>query len=175
MPFRDLDHLKDALRDGDGESATPARDARPIVFVVDDDASIRQSLELLLQATYRVRTYPGASEALAAMDENVAVVVLDVKMTGLDGFATYKRMREKDADVPIIFYSAYQDIKDPYEIINEYRPFGYITKGADHTMLLRSVAAAADQRTRTMKHRRLIAGLASIEAQMESLRKGLAE
>jgi DNA-binding NtrC family response regulator len=172
MPFRDLAQLKEALRDDD---ATPSSepDARPLVLVVDDDDGIRRSLELLLEATYRVRTCAGAAEALEAIDERVAVVVLDVKMTGLDGFAAYRAMREKDVDLPIIFYSAYQDIKDPYEIINEYRPFGYITKGADHTMLLRSIAAAVEQRTRTTHHRRLIAGLASLEQQLNALRKGL--
>src|SRR5438128_1190323 len=156
MPFRDLAHLKEALRD----ESTPSRESEPLplVLVVDDDAGIRKSLELLLQTRYRVKTCPGAAEALAVLetiDEQVAVVVLDVKMTGLDGFAAYKEMRAKDVDLPIIFYSAYQDIKDPYEIINEYRPFGYITKGADHTMLLRSIAAAVDQRARATRHRHL--------------------
>ena len=168
MPVRDLVHLKEALRD---ESARPDEKPLPLVLVVDDDPNIRRSLELLLQPHYRVRTCADATEALGAIDESVAVVVLDVKMTGLDGFATYKEMRAKDRDLPIIFYSAYQDLKDPYEIMNEYRPFGYITKGADHTMLLRSVAAAAEQRLRATRHRSLIADLASIESQMQALRK----
>jgi DNA-binding NtrC family response regulator len=171
MPFRDLAHLKEALRD----DTSPSNEAEPpLVLVVDDDANIRRSLELLLQTRYRVKTCPGAAEAIPEIDERVAVVVLDVKMTGLDGFGAYREMRAKDVDLPIIFYSAYQDIKDPYEIINEYRPFGYITKGADHTMLLDSIAAAVEQRARAMRHRNLIADLASIEAQMQALRKRLA-
>jgi DNA-binding NtrC family response regulator len=171
MPFRDLAHLKEALRD---DAATSDAEPLPLVLVVDDDPNIRRSLELLLQPRYRVLSCAGGAEALAVIDETVAVVVLDVKMTGLDGFAAYKEMRAKDRDLPIIFYSAYQDIKDPYEIMNEYRPFGYITKGADHTILLRSVAAAAEQRLRATRHRTLIAELASIEAQMQALRKRLA-
>ena len=171
MPFRDLAHLKEALRD----DAAPSEDkALPLVLVVDDDPNIRRSLELLLQPRYRVRACAGGAEALALIDESVAVVVLDVKMTGLDGFAAYKEMRAKDVDLPIIFYSAYQDLKDPYEIMNEYRPFGYITKGADHAILLRSVAAAVEQRLRATRHRDLIADLASLEAQMHALRKRLA-
>jgi DNA-binding NtrC family response regulator len=173
MPFRDLAHLKEALRDE--TTASREGEAAPLVLVVDDDASIRRSLELLLQPRYRVKTCSGGAEALPEIDESVSVVVLDVKMTGLDGFAAYKEMRAKDVDLPIIFYSAYQDIKDPYEIINEYRPFGYITKGADHTSLLRSIAAAVEQRARAMHHRHLIADLESIEGQMEALRKRLAK
>ena len=172
MPFRDLAHLKDALR---AETAPSDAGPLPLVLVVDDDPNIRRSLELILQPRYRVVTCSGAAEALAAIDESVAVVVLDVKMTGLDGFAAYREMRAKDRDLPILFYSAYQDIKDPYEIMNEYRPFGYITKGADHTMLLRSVAAAVEQRSRATRHRHLIADLASIEAQMQALRKRLSQ
>ena len=172
MPFRDLAQLKEALRDDDASSAeTPL----PLVLVVDDDPNIRRSLELLFQTRYRVKTSAGAAEALGEIDGNVAVVVLDVKMTGLDGFAAYREMRAKEVDLPIIFYSAYQDIKDPYEIMNEYRPFGYITKGADHTMLLRSVAAAVEQRARATRHRHLIADLASIEAQMNALRRRLSQ
>jgi DNA-binding NtrC family response regulator len=172
MPFRDLAQLKEALRD----DATPsAEESLPLVLVVDDDANIRRSLELLFQTRYRVKTCAGAVEALGEIDEGVGVVVLDVKMTGLDGFGAYKEMRAKDVDLPIIFYSAYQDIKDPYEIMNEYRPFGYITKGADHSMLLRSVAAAIEQRSRAIRHRHLIADLASIEAQMQALRRRLSQ
>jgi DNA-binding NtrC family response regulator len=170
MPFRDLDQLKEALRD---DTPSAAGKTLPLVLVVDDDANIRRSLELLFQPRYRVKTFAGGSDALGEIDESVSVVVLDVKMTGLDGFAAYKEMRAKDVDLPIIFYSAYQDIKDPYEIMNEYRPFGYITKGADHTLLLRSVAAAVEQRSRATKHRHLIADLASIEAQMHALRRRL--
>ena len=47
-----------------------------------------------------------------------------VRMNDADGFVAYKAMRAKDADLPIIFYSAYQDIKDPYEIINWTTPEG---------------------------------------------------
>jgi DNA-binding NtrC family response regulator len=170
MPFRDLAQLKEALRD---DTVAPAEKPLPLVLVVDDDANIRRSLELLFQPRYRVKTCADAAAALGEIDERVAVVVLDVKMTGLDGFAAYKEMRAKDVDLPIIFYSAYQDIKDPYEIMNEYRPFGYITKGTDHTTLLRSVAAAVEQRSRATTHRHLIADLASIEAQMHALRRRL--
>ena len=172
MPVRDLTQLKEALHD---ETAPSDEKARPLVLVVDDDPNIRRSLELLLQPRYRVQTCADAAGALATIDETVAVVVLDVKMTGLDGFAAYKEMRAKDRDLPIIFYSAYQDLKDPYEIINEYRPFGYITKGADHTILLRTVAAAAEQRLRATRHRSLIADLASMESQMQALRRRLAQ
>jgi FixJ family two-component response regulator len=171
MAFGDFAELKEALRD-DAEPTDVG--PMPLVLVVDDDASIRRSLELLRQTRYRVKTYPGAAEAVADIDEHVAVVVLDVKMSGLDGFGAYREMRAKDVDLPIIFYSAYQDIKDPYEIMNEYRPFGYITKGADHTVLLRSIAAAVEQRSRATRHRHLIADLASIEAQMQALRKRIA-
>lgn len=172
MPVRDLTQLKEALHD---ETTSSEEKPLPLVLVVDDDPNIRRSLELLLQPWYRVRACADAAGALAAIDESVAVVVLDVKMTGLDGFAAYKQMRTKDRDLPIIFYSAYQDLKDPYEIMNEYRPFGYITKGADHTILLRSVAAAAEQRLRATRHRSLIADLASMESQMQALRKRLSQ
>ena len=172
MPFKDLDSFRAALHEPSPESA---KATRPLVLVVDDDANVRASLELVLSSRYRVRTCANAAEGVAAVEDEVATVILDVKMTGADGFVAYKAMREKDIDLPIIFYSAYQDIKDPYEIINEYRPFGYITKGADYGALLRSVGAAVEQRARAIRHRGLISELGNIQAQMEALRKRMAD
>jgi DNA-binding NtrC family response regulator len=168
MPFKDLAQLKAALS---GAPDEPQSDGRPLVVVVDDDTHVRSSLELLFQRRYRVKTCVDAEEGVAAIRDDVSVVVLDVKMTGMDGFAAYERMRAKDLDLPIIFYSAYQDIKDPYEILNEYRPFGYITKGEGHETLLRSVEAAIAQRLRATRYRSLISDLSDIQAQMEALRK----
>lgn len=171
MAFKDLDHLRAALRPSEG----PSRPAElPCVLVVDDDPHMRASLELILSPLYRVQVAGNGHDGVALVRDELSAVILDVKMSGIDGFTTYAQMRKIDADLPIIFHSAYQDIKDPYEIINEFRPFGYITKGEDHSMLLRTLAAAVEQRARTSSYRALQSKLSNIQTQMESLKKRLA-
>ena len=73
------------------------------------------------------------------MTEETSVVILDIKMPDRDGFWTYKEIRKRDPDMPIIFNSAFQDLEDPFVIINEYRPFGYMTKSGDLAELLTSL------------------------------------
>lgn len=172
MAFKDLEHLRAALR----PSESPAKPAElPVVLVVDDDPHMRASLELILSRSYRVQLCANGHDGVAQVRDELSAVILDVRMSGLDGFATYAQMRKLDADLPIIFHSAYQDIKDPYEIINEFRPFGYIIKGADHSLLLRTVADAVAQRAKMLSYRALQSKLSNIRTQMESLQKRLAE
>ena len=171
MAFKDLDHLRAALRPSEG----PSRPSElPFVLVVDDDPHMRASLELILSQSYRVQVAANGHDGVALVRDELSAVILDVKMSGIDGFTTYAQMRKLDEDLPIIFHSAYQDIKDPYEIINEFRPFGYIIKGADHSLLLRTVADAVAQRAKMLSYRALQSKLSNIQTQMESLKKRLA-
>jgi DNA-binding NtrC family response regulator len=59
-----------------------------------------------------------------------------------DGFWVAQQLRGRQQDVAIIFHSAYQDVKDPYEVINEFRPFGYVVKGESLAALLDLVSNA---------------------------------
>ena len=174
MPFKELDDFRATLRTHSQGQARAAEKRRPLVLVVDDDENMRASLDLVLSRSYRVKTCASGADGVAAISDDVSVVILDVKMSGMDGFAAYHEMRKMDADLPIIFYSAYQDVKDPYKIINEFRPFGYITKGDDHADLLRGVAAAIEQRGRAVRHRDILSDLGNIQAQMEAIRSRIA-
>lgn len=150
----DVDALKHRLNRLAATSASPRaarggpnqdsakEPAQAIVVLVDDDAGVLRSVEQLLESKYIVRSCCDAESGVAAVDEDVSVVVLDIKMPGRDGFWAYQAIREKNELVPIIFHSAYQDVKDPYQIMNEYRPFGYILKGQPVGILLSSVTDA---------------------------------
>ncbi len=174
MPFKELDDFRATLRTPARGEVRAVEKRKQLVLVVDDDENMRASLDLVLLRSYRVKTCANGADGVAAISDDVSVVILDVKMSGMDGFATYHAMREKDADLPIIFYSAYQDVKDPYKIINEFRPFGYITKGEDHMAVLESVAAAVEQRGRAMRHRDILSDLGQIQAHMEAIRSRIA-
>ena len=77
------------------------------VLVVDDDADVRALVsELLTRAGYEVSEAPNGREALKALfDERPDLVVLDVTMPELDGWATLERIRDL-SDVPVVMLSA---------------------------------------------------------------------
>lgn len=145
-----------ALLDGDGALVAAPSAPQPHVVVVDDDAAIRKSLSGLLGALYQVTTCASAREGIDAVHDETCAVILDVKMGRHDGFWACDQIRRKCSDVPVIFYSAYQDAKDPYDIINEHRPFGYITKSGEIQRLLDAVEAAVGLHLRILEGRRMI-------------------
>jgi FixJ family two-component response regulator len=86
-------------------------DATPIVYVVDDDVSIRESLELLIKhAGWKPEVFASAHEFLR--HPRIAVpscLVLDVSLPGLDGLELQQRLAERVA-MPIIFITGYGDV-----------------------------------------------------------------
>ena len=83
-----------------------------IVFVVDDDVSVRESLELLLgSAGWRVATFASAREFLAHPPVGVpCCLVLDVALPDLNGLELQQRMAADQADLPIVFITGHGDI-----------------------------------------------------------------
>ena len=86
--------------------------AEPVVFVVDDDASMRQSLENLLRSVgLRVQSFASAQEFLRGKRPDVpACLVLDVRLPGGSGLDLQKNMAEAGVEMPIIFITGHGDI-----------------------------------------------------------------
>jgi FixJ family two-component response regulator len=86
--------------------------ATPIVFIVDDDVSVRESLELLIRAAgWRPETFASAQEFLARPRVRVpSCLVLDVSLPDLNGLDLQKRIAGNRSDMPIIFITGYGDI-----------------------------------------------------------------
>jgi len=85
---------------------------RPIVHVVDDDASFRSAIgELLGACGYRVSLYGSAKQLLSTMQgRGIACILLDVKMAGLSGPQLQGHLAEQGCHLPIIFLSGHGDI-----------------------------------------------------------------
>jgi FixJ family two-component response regulator len=88
---------------------------KAIVFVVDDDESVRESLgSLIRSAGMRVETFASAQEFLAGPQSNSldspSCLVLDVHLPGLSGLDLQKRMAEVNIEIPIIFITGRGDI-----------------------------------------------------------------
>src|SRR6202035_4701574 len=84
----------------------------PIVFVVDDDVSVRESLELLIRPEgWEPETFASAQEFLARPRALVpSCLVLDVSLPGLNGLELQKRVAVERTDMPIIFITGYGDV-----------------------------------------------------------------
>jgi FixJ family two-component response regulator len=89
----------------------PSADQAPIVFVVDDDISVRESLELLItSAGWRPETFASAQEFLSSPRVGVpCCVVLDVRIPGLSGLDLQQQLAAR-TDMPIIFITGYGDV-----------------------------------------------------------------
>ena len=88
------------------------READAVVFVVDDDAAVRRSLENLIRSVgLRVETFASAQEFLRSKRPDVpACLVLDVRLPDLSGLDLRKRMAEAEMEIPIVFITGHGDI-----------------------------------------------------------------
>lgn len=86
--------------------------ASPVVFVVDDDISVRESLELLIRcAGWQPETFASAQEFLVRPRVPVpSCLVLDVSLPDLNGLDLQKRVTAERPDMPIIFITGYGDV-----------------------------------------------------------------
>jgi two-component system response regulator MprA len=84
------------------------------ILVVDDDAPIRRMLDRVLRAEgYDVETAAGGGDALVSIEQSVPdLVVLDVGLDGLDGFAVCRRVREKGLLLPVLMLTARDAVPD---------------------------------------------------------------
>ena len=86
--------------------------ATPIVFIVDDDISVRESLELLMQTEgWQTQTFASAEDFLAHPRASVpSCLVLDVNLPDLNGLDLQRRVAADRAHMPIIFITGFGDI-----------------------------------------------------------------
>jgi FixJ family two-component response regulator len=91
---------------------SPLPKSKAIVFVVDDDLSVREGLERLLHAAgWEVETFPSAQEFLAHRKEDIpSCLVLDVGLPGLSGLDLQKRILEANREIPIVFITGHKDV-----------------------------------------------------------------
>src|SRR5438876_3347555 len=92
---------------GGGQGGRPMTEPAPIVFVVDDDPSVRKALARLLKsALLPVEVFASAQEFLERpLPDAPACLILDVRMPGLDGLDLQSALAERNSSLPIIFVS----------------------------------------------------------------------
>ncbi len=120
-------------------------DSRPVILVVDDDLGARESLGIILEDEYEVLKAESGERALEILSEQaVNVVLLDVKMPGLDGIETLKRIKEKDESVEVIMVSGLNILKKAVDAI-KLGAYDYILKPFDPEEILTAVERALER------------------------------
>ena len=104
------------------------------ILVVDDEENIctlyKEELE---DMGYEVTTARDGVSALAALEERrFDLVTLDMRMKGMDGIDTLRKMKEKDSTLPVIISSAYEEYKSDF---GSWASDAYIVKSADTAAL----------------------------------------
>jgi FixJ family two-component response regulator len=151
-------------------SATPVRVAgtrsTPIVFVVDDDVSVRESLELLIQsAGWSAETFASAAEFLARPRAAVpSCLVLDVSLPDLNGLELQQRIGDRH-EMPIIFITGYGDVPMTVRAMKA-GAVEFLTKPFSDDTLLSAIAGAIERSHVELSHE---AELREIRDRHESL------
>jgi len=132
------------------ELGTPSLlDMGPIVFVVDDDISVRESLELLIRCEgWQPETFASAQEFLTRPRALVpSCLVLDFSLPGLTGLELQKRIAVERTDMPIIFITGYADVPTTVKAMKAGAVEFLIKPFSDEVLL--SAIRAAVERSRT--------------------------
>jgi len=108
------------------------QEINPIVWIVDDDASIRWVLEAALEdKEYEIKVFDSPLLALKAFDEfPPTVVVSDVRMPDMDGLTFMEALHEKDKKIPVIIMTAHADLKTAVKSFQS-KAFEYLPKPFD--------------------------------------------
>ena len=117
--------------------------ASPVVFVVDDDVSVRESLELLIRnAGWHPEMFESAREFLPKPHALVpSCLVLDISMPGLDGLELQKRVAADRSDMPIIFITGHADVPKTVQAMKA-GAIEFLTKPFSDDALLSAIKSA---------------------------------
>ena len=115
-------------------------ESKILIYVVDDDASARQALEMLLiSANMEVQSFERAEDLLKCMRrEDRACLIADIKMKGLDGLELQQKLAESAIKIPVIFLTAL-DSNETRQQAKQAGAVGYFRKPVDDQALLDTI------------------------------------
>ena len=136
------------------------RAVTPIVFVVDDDISIRESLELLIRSEgWKPETFASAQEFLDRPRVFVPTcLVLDVSLPGLNGLDLQKRVAIERIDMPIIFITGHGDVPMTVQAMKA-GAVEFLTKPFGDEVLLSAIRHALERSRTALAHEAEMLGL----------------
>ena len=126
------------------------------ILVIDDDSSLRRVLEYnLFEAGYRVVVADSGEEGLRLFDEvSPAMVITDMKMSGMDGMAVLQQVKERSPETLVIIITAFGSVDIAVEAMKA-GAYDYITKPFNRDELRLTVAKALQFSGMALENRRL--------------------
>ncbi|MEO8005353.1 MAG: response regulator [Betaproteobacteria bacterium] len=126
------------------QAAPPVPQLAPVVFVVDDDISARESLERLIRSMgWQAKTFASAEDYLARQSAAIpSCLILDIGLPDINGLDLQQRIAE-DFPPPIIFVTGRADIPSSVRAIKA-GAIDFLTKPFDEVDLLRAINTAID-------------------------------
>jgi DNA-binding NtrC family response regulator len=117
------------------------------ILIVDDEPSVRDSLYQWFKADgYRVDTAADANSALKNLQENPwDIILLDIKMPGMDGIELQNRIKQIDKNIVTIIITAYASVDTAIQALKD-GAFDYVTKPVDPDDLSRLIRNAVEKR-----------------------------
>ncbi|CAG7856771.1 hypothetical protein MCAMS1_01387 [biofilm metagenome] len=114
-----------------------------LVYLVDDDFSVRDSLSMLIESTGQaVRSFESADEFLNGFDpEQAGCLILDVRMPNMTGLELQEELSRRDFAIPIIFISGHADVPDSSKAFRA-GALDYMEKPFDSEVLLNRMQEA---------------------------------
>lgn len=136
-------------------------DPTPIVFVIDDDVSVRESLELLIRYEgWQAQIFASATEFLSRPRELVpSCLILDLSLPGFSGLDLQQRIAGERTDMPIIFITGHGDVPMTVQAMKA-GAVEFLTKPFNDDVLLSAIRAALERSRVAL----------SLEAEMRVLR-----
>ncbi|MAL16094.1 MAG: Fis family transcriptional regulator [Balneola sp.] len=129
---------------------------RPHILITDDEKAIRNTLEEILQyENYEVSTAESGSNAIDFVAKNdIDLMFLDIKMQGMDGLETLKKLREKGHEFPVIMISGHGTIEIAVEA-TKMGAYDFMEKPPDLNRLLISVRNALSQQNLANEYKQI--------------------
>jgi FixJ family two-component response regulator len=140
--------------------ALPMSSAIPTVFIVDDDVSVRESLELLVRdENWKPETFASAQEFLDHPKKHLpSCLVLDLSLPGLDGLELQKQLAIEHSEMPIIFISGYGDVPKSVQAMKA-GALEFLTKPIDNDALVSAIRNALQRSSFSLAQKAEMQGL----------------
>lgn len=137
------------------------------ILLVDDEAPIRLTLGALLRrAGYQVTTAASGEDAVALLDHHrFDLLLVDLKMPGIDGMAVVRAAQERDPDAVIIILTGHGTLESAIEGLRR-DIFDYLLKTSDPQQVLTRVAEGLRQRAQTLHRKQMLQTLAAAAAEL---------
>ena len=140
-----------------------ASDEKPVVFVIDDDESMRRGLTNLFESVgLRVEVFGSASELLQRKLPDVAsCLVLDIRLPGMSGLDFQTQLDKASIRIPVIFMTGYGDIPMSVKAMKA-GAVDFLTKRFRHQEVLDAVTTAIERDRKRRKDEKIVSNLRAL-------------